>query len=343
MGGRMWASGCWEGASASAEAADRAEDPEVARRERLTALFYALGEHCAQHAWPVPPDGLVYVQLAPWSLKRDQVDKCACACGSDSHATPLVRCFCTFPFNIASRAVIQASSAEQPSMFSAAQIRTWAARWTSASSATPCAASARRWTGVPWVRAGSLRGLSGRLCSVRGGMGLGEDWAKCCMVVKQSMLACSGWNRPGLAAFVKSPALARTCCWCRESAGRAGHPWPHLPGAVPHHCRGASSSSLLPSCSSICSTTAALEPRWCCNLVPVSNLLPNSPGARWSVSRCARDPGVQASGVLGWGAGGEVAAGNMAAEPHAPRQAPQAPGQPALVTSRSARSSSATW
>ena len=37
---------------ASAEAADRAEDPEVARRERLTALFYALGERRA------PPDGL---------------------------------------------------------------------------------------------------------------------------------------------------------------------------------------------------------------------------------------------------------------------------------------------
>ncbi len=26
------------------EAAERAEDPEVARRERLTALFYALGD-----------------------------------------------------------------------------------------------------------------------------------------------------------------------------------------------------------------------------------------------------------------------------------------------------------
>lgn len=34
----------WWGAGVLAAAADRAADPEVARRERLTALFYALGE-----------------------------------------------------------------------------------------------------------------------------------------------------------------------------------------------------------------------------------------------------------------------------------------------------------
>lgn len=35
----------WWGAGVLAAAADQAVDPEVARRERLTALFYALGEH----------------------------------------------------------------------------------------------------------------------------------------------------------------------------------------------------------------------------------------------------------------------------------------------------------
>ena len=37
------------------EAAERAEDPEVARRERLTALFYALGEALGLACRPCNP------------------------------------------------------------------------------------------------------------------------------------------------------------------------------------------------------------------------------------------------------------------------------------------------